>query len=229
MENSDFLSSNPSSQNNSLQTESSLHPSWAMLKYRKVLVTGGAGFIGSHLCEELLKRGCSVTVIDNLSTGRWANIGHLQKNPKFRVIISSVIDMTLLEEIVPQHDLVYHLASAVGVKLIMERPVSTVETIFLGTDAVLKACSKYRVPVLITSTSEVYGKSHNLPFREEDDVIMGATEKRRWAYSCAKALDEFLAFAHFLETQLPVYIVRLFNTVGRLDRGTPSASSKAEK
>lgn len=191
-----------------------LQAPWTNIKYKKILVTGGAGFIGSHLCEELLKRGCHVTVIDNLSTGRWCNIAHLKDNPHFRVIISVVADPVLLEKEVPQHDFVFHLASAVGVKLIMERPVTAVESTFLGTDAILKFCAKYRVPVMITSSSEVYGKSNHIPFREDDDVIMGATEKRRWAYSCAKALDEFLAFAHFLETQLPVYVVRLFNTVG---------------
>lgn len=187
---------------------------WQTIKYSKILVTGGAGFIGSHLCEELLRRDCYVTAIDNLSTGRWCNIGHLKNNPRFRVIVSTITDFALMEQEIPRHDLVFHLASAVGVKLIMEKPVSAVESTFLGTEAVLKFCAKYRVPVLITSSSEVYGKSNHIPFREDDDVIMGATEKRRWAYSCAKALDEFLGFAHFLETQLPVYIVRLFNTVG---------------
>jgi len=184
------------------------------MKFKDILVTGGAGFIGSHLSEALLKKGCRVTVIDDLSTGKWSNVGHLEDDPNFRIIITSAADRDSLEEEVPKHDLVYHLASAVGVKLIIEEPVKTVEEIFHPTDIVLKMCSKYRRPALITSTSEVYGKSIAIPFREDEDVIMGPTEKRRWAYACAKALDEFIALAHFYETSLPVFIVRLFNTVG---------------
>jgi UDP-glucose 4-epimerase len=179
-----------------------------------VLVTGGAGFIGSHLSESLLARGCRVTIIDNLSTGRWANISHLESHPNFRALIASAGERELVDREVAEHDLVYHLASAVGVKLIIEQPVNTVETIFNTTDVILRACARYRRPVLLTSTSEVYGKSTNVPFREDADVVMGPTEKRRWAYACAKALDEFLALAHFHETNLPVFIVRLFNTVG---------------
>src|SRR5215211_2259734 len=184
------------------------------MKFKEVLITGGAGFIGSHLSEALLKKGCRVTIIDDLSTGRWSNVDHLNGDPDFRVIITSAADHDLLEQEVPKHDVVYHLASAVGVKLIVEEPVKTVETIFNSTDLVLKACSKYRRPVLITSTSEVYGRSQMIPFREDEDVVMGPTEKRRWAYACAKALDEFVGLAHFYETNLPVFIVRLFNTVG---------------
>src|SRR5215208_655923 len=153
---------------------------------KKVLITGGAGFIGSHLSEALLKEGCRVTVIDDLSTGKWSNVDHLKDDPNFRVIITSAADRDLLEKEVPKHDLVYHLASAVGVKLIIEEPVKTVETIFHSTDLVLKACSKYRRPVLITSTSEVYGRSEANPFPEGEDLGMGPTEKRRWAYACAK-------------------------------------------
>jgi UDP-glucose 4-epimerase len=184
------------------------------MKHRTVLVTGGAGFVGSHLTESLLTAGCRVTVIDNLSTGQWRNIEHLQDNPNLRVLVADVADRELLEREVPDHDLVYHLASAVGVKLIIEQPVKTVETIFHATDVVLNACSRYRRPVVIFSTSEVYGKSTDVPFREDADVVMGPTEKRRWAYACAKALDEFLALAHYYQTRLPVFIVRLFNTVG---------------
>jgi UDP-glucose 4-epimerase len=184
------------------------------MEYNSILITGGAGFIGSHLSESLLNQGKSVTVIDNLSTGRWSNIDHLKTNPNFRVIIASADDRELLGQEVPRHDMVYHLASAVGVKLIMDAPVQTVETIFHTTDVVLKTCSRYRRPVLLTSTSEVYGKSQSIPFGEDDDVVMGSTEKRRWAYACAKALDEFLVLAHYYETSLPVYIARLFNTVG---------------
>lgn len=189
------------------------------MAYKKILITGGAGFIGSHLSETLLNQGCEVTVIDNLSTGKWRNIAHLENRAGFRVIIESASDRELLEREIPKHDLVYHLASAVGVKLIMDRPVEIVQTIFHTTDVVLNLCSKYRRPVLLTSTSEVYGKSDSIPFREDDDVVMGSTEKRRWAYACAKAVDEFLALAHFYETSLPVYIVRLFNTVGPRQTG----------
>lgn len=179
-----------------------------------MLITGGAGFIGSHLAETLLKEGCSVTVIDNLSTGNWENISHLEGQAGFRAIIASASDPELMEREIPRHDMVYHLASAVGVKLIVEHPVNTVKSIVNTTEVVLEICAKYRRPVLITSTSEVYGKSEAIPFREDDDVVIGPTSKRRWAYACAKAIDEFLALAHFYETHLPVYIVRLFNTVG---------------
>jgi UDP-glucose 4-epimerase len=184
------------------------------MDYKRVLITGGAGFIGSHLSEALLSRGCQVTVLDNLSTGHWSNIAHLKSAPGFRAIIASADECELLEREIPQHDLVYHLASAVGVKLIIDQPVKTVETIFRCTDVIMNLCSKYRVPVLLTSTSEVYGKSGEVPFREDSDIVMGPTEKRRWAYACAKALDEFLALAHYYETSMAIYIVRLFNTVG---------------
>lgn len=181
---------------------------------RNILITGGAGFVGSHLTERLLRDGHRVTIIDDLSTGRWKNIDHLRTNPDVRVLIASAAERELVRTEVAQHDYVYHLASAVGVKRIIERPVATVRTIFETTDIVLDACSRFRRPMLLTSTSEVYGKSEEIPFKEEADVVMGATSKRRWAYACAKALDEFLALAHFYETSLPVYIVRLFNTVG---------------
>jgi UDP-glucose 4-epimerase len=185
-----------------------------MKRSERILITGGAGFIGSHLADALLQGGASITVVDNLSTGKWANIDHLQDHANFRAIIASCEDRELIEQEVAQCDAVYHLASAVGVKLIIERPVETVETIFHGTDVVFKAASKFRKPVLLTSTSEVYGKSEAIPFKEDADVVMGPTSKRRWAYACAKALDEFLALAHHYQTHLPVYIVRLFNTVG---------------
>lgn len=187
--------------------------------FASALITGGAGFIGSHLAEALLRRGQRVTVIDDLSTGRWANIEHLATHPSFRVLIADAAERELLEREVPQHDVVYHLASAVGVKLIIDQPVKTVDTIYQTTDAVLWACRRYRRPVVITSTSEVYGKSTDVPFREDTDVVMGPTEKRRWAYACAKALDEFLGLAHYYETKLPVFVVRLFNTVGPRQTG----------
>lgn len=189
------------------------------MNYKKILITGGAGFIGSHLTEELLGRDMAVTIIDNLSTGNWSNLDHLSHDKRLRVIVASADDTRLLEKEVPRHDFVYHLASAVGVKLIIDQPVHTVQNIVETTEAVMNACSKYRRPVLLTSTSEVYGKSEAIPFREDADIVMGATSKRRWAYACAKALDEFLVLAHSYETNLPVFIVRLFNTVGPRQTG----------
>ncbi len=185
----------------------------------KILITGGAGFIGGHLAERMLKDGHKVTIIDDLSTGRYSNIGHLEGNENFRVIIDTVLNSRLMEELIREADRVFHMASAVGVKLIMEQPVKTIETIFGGTDVVLKYCSRYRKRVLIPSTSEVYGKGTSVPFREEDDVLTGATSKHRWAYACAKSLDEFLALAHWKETRLPAVVVRLFNTVGPRQTG----------
>jgi UDP-glucose 4-epimerase len=189
------------------------------MKCESVLVTGGNGFIGSHLTEALLRQGLRVTVIDDLSTGQWQNLDHLKKNVQLRVIIASAADTDLLEREIPTHDFVYHLASSVGVKLIIEQPVQTVRNILQTTEAVLAVCSKYRRPVLVTSSSEVYGKADKVPFQEDSDTIMGATSKPRWAYACAKALDEFLALAHYHETHLPVFIVRLFNTVGPRQTG----------
>jgi UDP-glucose 4-epimerase len=189
------------------------------LNSMKVLITGGAGFVGSHLADRLISEGHSITVIDNLSTGRYQNVEHLEGRERFRLIIDSVLNQTLMEELIRETDRVFHMASAVGVKLIMERPVSTIETIFRGTDVVLDFCSRYRKRVLIPSTSEVYGKGISVPFREEDDLLTGATNKHRWAYACAKTLDEFLALAHWKETRLPVAVVRLFNTVGPRQTG----------
>jgi UDP-glucose 4-epimerase len=185
----------------------------------KYLITGGAGFIGSHLADKLIKDGHEITIIDDLSTGRYSNIAHLEGESGVGIIIDTVLNERLMEGLIRDHDRVFHLASAVGVKLIMEQPVRTIETIFGGTDVVLRYCSRYRKRVLIPSTSEVYGKGTSVPFREEDDVLTGATSKHRWAYACAKSLDEFLALAHWKETRLPVTVVRLFNTVGPRQTG----------
>ncbi|MEO5859592.1 MAG: NAD-dependent epimerase/dehydratase family protein [Pyrinomonadaceae bacterium] len=185
----------------------------------KILITGGAGFVGSHLADKFIGQGHEITVIDDLSTGRYANVEHLEGNPNFRLIIDTVLNSELMEGLIRDTDRVFHMASAVGVRLIMEQPVKTIETIFHGTDVVLRYCSRYRRRVLIPSTSEVYGKGASIPFREEDDLLTGATDKHRWAYACAKTLDEFLALAHWKETRLPVVVVRLFNTVGPRQTG----------
>jgi UDP-glucose 4-epimerase len=185
----------------------------------KYLITGGAGFVGSHLADKLHREGHDIVVIDDLSTGRYSNVAHLEGQERFQLIIDTVLNDSLMERLIRDTDRVFHMASAVGVKLIMEQPVKTIETIFGGTEVVLKYCSRYRKRVLIPSTSEVYGKGTTVPFSEEDDVLTGATSKHRWAYACAKALDEFLALAHWKETRLPVVVVRLFNTVGPRQTG----------
>ncbi|HEY3320815.1 MAG TPA: GDP-mannose 4,6-dehydratase [Planctomycetota bacterium] len=187
----------------------------------RYLITGGAGFIGSHLADFLLAASADaqVTLLDNLSTGRYQNIAHLENNPRVRLLIGDVMDEALLEPLVRDCEQIFHLASAVGVKLILERPVQSIETIVKGTNGVLRFASRYRRPVLLTSTSEVYGKSTAVPFREDGDQVMGATDKQRWAYASAKALEEFLALAHFRETRLPVIVTRLFNTVGPRQTG----------
>lgn len=183
------------------------------------LVTGGAGFIGGHLVDRLLGLGHRVLVLDDLSTGRFDNVAHLEGNSRFELRVASVTDPGVVEACVVAADAVFHLASAVGVKLVVDQPVRTIETIVGGTDTVLRSCARYRRPVLLTSTSEVYGKSERFPYRESDDTVMGPTTTRRWAYACAKALDEFLALAHWEESRLPVVIARLFNTVGPRQTG----------
>ena len=183
------------------------------------LITGGCGFIGSHLAEALLGGGHRVTVLDDLSTGRISNVEHLESDSNFRVLIGSVTDRQLVFEAVHACDRVLHLASAVGVKLIMERPVETIDTIVTGTQLVLEQANRYRKPVLLTSTSEVYGKSTCVPFEEDGDRLEGPTTKHRWAYACAKALDEFLAMAYWKSSNLPVVVARLFNTVGPRQTG----------
>ena len=185
----------------------------------KILITGGAGFVGSHLADKLIGEKHEITVIDDLSTGRYQNVAHLEGNKNFRLIIDTVLNEDLMEDLIRETDRVFHMASAVGVRLIMEHPVKTIETIFRGTDIVLKYCSRYRKRVLVPSTSEVYGKGISVPFKEEDDLLTGSTDKHRWAYACAKTLDEFLAIAHWKETRLPVVVVRLFNTVGPRQTG----------
>jgi UDP-glucose 4-epimerase len=185
----------------------------------KFLITGGAGFVGSHLADKLIGEGHSVVVIDDLSTGSYSNVAHLEGNERFQLIIDTVLNERLMETLIKDVDRVFHMASAVGVRLIMEQPVKTIETIFHGTDVVLKFCSRYRKRVLIPSTSEVYGKGVSVPFKEEDDLLTGSTDKHRWAYACAKTLDEFLALAHWKETKLQVVVVRLFNTVGPRQTG----------
>ncbi|RUL88617.1 NAD-dependent epimerase/dehydratase family protein [Tautonia sociabilis] len=185
----------------------------------RYLVTGGAGFIGSHLCERLLDDGSEVLALDDLSTGRFANVAHLEGRPGFELRVASVTQPEVVEACVLECGAVFHLASAVGVRLVVDEPVKTIETIVNGTDVVLRCCARYRRPMLLTSTSEVYGKSDRIPFREDDDVVLGPTTTRRWAYAGAKMLDEFLALAHWHEARLPVVVARLFNTVGPRQTG----------
>jgi UDP-glucose 4-epimerase len=185
----------------------------------RVLITGGAGFVGSHLADGLLERGDEVAVLDNLSTGSIANIAHLKLHPRFSYTIDSVTNEPLLAELIDSCDVVVHLAAAVGVKLIVESPVHTIETNVHGTEVVLKHANKKKKLVMIASTSEVYGKSVDVPFREDADLVLGPSEKHRWAYACSKLIDEFLALAYWKERKLPVIILRLFNTVGPRQTG----------
>ena len=185
----------------------------------RVLITGGVGFVGSHLAEALLQRGDEVFILDNLSTGSIDNIVHLKAHPKFHYTIDTVTNEPVLAELVDRCDIVVHLAAAVGVKLIVEQPVHTIETNVHGTEVVLKLANKKKKLVLIASTSEVYGKSTDVPFREDADLVLGPTAKHRWAYACSKMIDEFLALAYWKERKLPVIVVRLFNTVGPRQTG----------
>ncbi len=180
----------------------------------KSLITGGAGFIGSHLAEELLNQGDDVYIIDDLSTGSIENIEHLKKEGKFHYFIDSISNKQLMAELIDKCDVIYHLAAAVGVKLIVESPVRTIETNITGTEIVLKLANKKKKTVIIASSSEVYGKSNNFPYKEGDDLVLGPTYKGRWSYACSKAIDEFLALAYYKEKKLPIIIIRLFNTVG---------------
>jgi len=185
----------------------------------RALVTGGAGFVGSHLSEALLDRGDEVFVLDNLQTGSIENIEHLKANPRFHYTIDSVMNEGVTAELIDRADVVFHLAAAVGVRLIVESPVNTIETNVHGTEMVLKLANKKKKKVLLASTSEVYGKSTRVPFREIDDLVLGPTYKGRWSYACSKALDEFLALAYYKEKHLPVVVFRLFNTVGPRQTG----------
>lgn len=185
----------------------------------RVLITGGAGFIGSHLSEALLDAGHEVVVIDDLSTGSLDNVQHVKDRPGFEYVIDTVFNDRLMAGLVDRADVVFHLAAAVGVKLIVQEPVHTIETNVHGTEVVLRHAQEKKKLVFIASTSEVYGKSTVVPFREDADLVMGATVRHRWAYACSKALDEFLALAYWKQKQLPVVVVRFFNTVGPRQTG----------
>ncbi|MGZ5480404.1 MAG: GDP-mannose 4,6-dehydratase [Pyrinomonadaceae bacterium] len=185
----------------------------------RVLITGGAGFIGSHLSDAYLQRGDEVYIIDDLSTGSIENIRHLKDHPRFHYTIDNVANQPVTAELVDQCDVILHLAAAVGVKLIVESPVRTIETNVHGTEVVLSLANKKKKKVLIASTSEVYGLSAEIPFREDGNLVMGATTKGRWSYACSKAIDEFLALAYWREKKLPTTVVRLFNTVGPRQTG----------
>ncbi len=185
----------------------------------RYLLTGGAGFVGSHLAEHLLERGHEVLVIDDLSTGSIQNIEHLKPNPRFHYWIDTINNVPLTAELVDQADIIYHLAAAVGVRLIVESPVRTIETNIRGTETVLELANKKKKRTVIFSTSEVYGKSSDIPFREDGDLVLGPTSKGRWSYACSKAVDEFLALAYWHEKRLPTIVVRLFNTVGPRQTG----------
>jgi len=185
----------------------------------KILVTGGSGFIGSHLTEKLLTLGHKVYVLDDLSTGSIKNVKHLKKNKNFECIIDSIMNYSLVREVVDECDLIYHLAAAVGVRLIVDQPVHTIKTNIRGTENILAAAETKKKKVVITSTSEVYGKNNKVPFNEEDDMVLGPTTRSRWSYACSKAIDEFLALAYWKEKKVPITIARLFNTIGPRQKG----------
>ena len=183
------------------------------------LITGGAGFVGSHLADTLIEQGHRVTVIDDLSTGSMRNIAHLRSQERFRYVIDTMLNPPLLAELVDDADAIFHLAAAVGVQLIVESPVRTIETNVRCTELLLTLAAKKKKKVLVASTSEVYGKSADIPFREDGDLVMGATTRGRWSYACSKAIDEFMAIAYWREKRLPTVVVRLFNTVGPRQTG----------
>jgi UDP-glucose 4-epimerase len=184
-----------------------------------VLITGGAGFIGSHLAERLLERGDEVRIVDNLSTGSAQNIQHLKTARRFHCFLDTITNQRLMAELVDQSDVIYHLAAAVGVRLIVESPTQAMETNIRGTEVVLELAAKRGKRVLVASTSEVYGKRSQVPFREDDDLVLGPPDKGRWSYACSKAIDEFLAVAYWKEKRLPTVVVRLFNVVGPRQTG----------
>jgi len=185
----------------------------------RALITGGCGFIGSHLAEALLDRDDAVTVVDDLSTGRFENVAHLVGRPGFQFAIETITNTTVMDRLISECDIVYHLAAAVGVKLIVKEPVRVIETNINGSEIVLRTCARYRKKVILSSSSEIYGKNEEVPFREDGDRIMGPTTRSRWSYACSKAMDEFLALAYAKQLDLPVIIVRLFNTVGPRQTG----------
>jgi len=185
----------------------------------KILVTGGAGFIGSHLCERLIGDGNEVVVVDNLSTGSLSNINGLDGHERFRFVEGSILDAGLVSGLVGESEIVYHLAAAVGVRLIAEDPVHTIETNISGTEVILDSCNKFGKKVFIASSSEVYGKNESVPFGEEDDIVLGNTGQSRWAYACSKAIDEFLGIAFHRQYGLDVVIGRFFNTIGPRQTG----------
>jgi UDP-glucose 4-epimerase len=184
-----------------------------------ILVTGGAGFIGSHLCELLVHKGYRVVAIDDLSTGRLENIEHLRPLPNFLFVRETITNLQVLDRLTSESDMVIHLAAAVGVKLIVEDPVRTINTNIMGTDAVLTTANRYSCKVLLASTSEVYGKGVKVPFEEEDDCLIGPTSHSRWAYATSKAIDEFMGLAYHRQFGLPVVVMRFFNTVGPRQTG----------
>lgn len=190
-----------------------------MLKAVKALITGGAGFIGSHLADRLLAMGHQVVVLDDLSTGSRDNIQHLSQNPDFEFVQDSVRNATVMRELIEACDIVYHLAAAVGVRLIVDQPVHTIETNIHGCEVVLEIANAFKKKVLIASTSEVYGKSEAVPFREDDDTVLGSTRFSRWSYACSKAIEEFLGLAYHNQYGLPVVIARFFNTIGPRQTG----------
>ncbi|UCD43350.1 MAG: GDP-mannose 4,6-dehydratase [Chloroflexota bacterium] len=186
---------------------------------RSVLITGGAGFIGSHLAEALLAKNYHVTVIDDLSTGRFENIAPLTDHPNFRFAIDTITNEVVMDRLVSECDMIFHLAAAVGVMLIVEQPVHTIQTNIAGTEVVYKTALRYKTKVLVASTSEVYGKGNQIPFSEDDDVVLGPTSRSRWSYAVSKMVDEFLGLAYYREKGLPVVVFRLFNTVGPRQTG----------
>lgn len=186
---------------------------------KNILITGGAGFIGSHLCDKYIEKGDKVSVIDDLSTGRMENINHLLNNKNFSIIYDTILNESIINKLVKEADYVYHLAAAVGVQYIIDNPLYSLKVNIRGTENVLEAANKYKKKILIASTSEIYGKNENIPFKETDDRVLGSTTISRWSYSCSKALDEFLALAYWREKKLPVTIVRFFNTCGPRQTG----------